>query len=224
MFIRQAFDSLTVIHAGFVPASVAQTLPKKSGLFDVLIIDEASQMQPEFALGMIARAKQVVVVGDRKQLPPTNSRYVRRALLDEEFDEGELELEDNESILELADKVLDGRSCSLGWHYRSRHQSLINFSNYHFYDNKLTVFASMDVQSAVHLRQVESPQYSSQVNLPEVLEVIDEIKKQVRLDPTKSILVATMNKARLQIETAWEVELQFLQNLKIMSRIWAVFG
>ena len=121
----------------------------------------------------------MVVVGDRKQLPPTNSRYVRRALLDEEFEEGELELEDNESILELADKVLDGRSCSLGWHYRSRHQSLINFSNYHFYDNKLTVFASMDVQSAVHLRQVESPQYSSQVNLPEVLEVIDEIKKQV---------------------------------------------
>ena len=165
MFIRQAFDSLAgLMPCWFMsPASVAQTLPKKSGLFDVLIIDEASQMQPEFALGMIARAKQVVVVGDRKQLPPTNSRYVRRALLDEEFDEGELELEDNESILELADKVLDGRSCSLGWHYRSRHQSLINFSNYHFYDNKLTVFASMDVQSMfiyVRLKDLSIPHRS----------------------------------------------------------------
>ena len=67
----------------------------------------------------------------------------------------------------------------------------------------------MDVQSAVHLRQVESPQYSSQINRPEVLEVIDEIKKQVRLDPTKSILVATMNtKQAAEIEMAWEVELQ----------------
>ena len=217
MFIRQSFDSLTgLMPCWFMsPASVAQTLPKKTGLFDVLIIDEASQMKPEFALGMIARAKQVVVVGDRKQLPPTNSRFERRALLDEEFDEGQLELEDNESILELADKVLDGRSCSLGWHYRSRHQSLINFSNYHFYDNKLTVFASMDVQSAVHLRQVENPQYSSQVNLPEVLEVIAEIKKQVHLDPTKSILVATMNsKQASEIEMAWEAELQSSPDLE----------
>ena len=84
----------------------------------------------------------------------------------------EVEIEDNESVLELADKVITKNSCSLGWHYRSRHQSLINFSNYYFYDNRLTVFASNKVDSEVKYIKVEEPRYSGGVNLPEVEQTI----------------------------------------------------
>ena len=72
----------------------------------------------------------------------------------------DVEVEYSESILELADKVIGSKnSLSLGWHYRSRHTSLIDFSNLYFYDNKLTVFASNDVGSQVIHKFVENSQY-----------------------------------------------------------------
>jgi hypothetical protein len=127
------------------PISVAQYLPPGSLSFDLLVIDEASQVRPEDALGAIARAKQIVVVGDQKQLPP--SSFFDR-LLDDETDEDEDEIEGEdllggaaklgsmESILSLCEARGLG-SRMLQWHYRSRDPSLIWMSNKEFYDDGL---------------------------------------------------------------------------------------
>ena len=132
------------------PISVAQYLPPGSTEFDLLVIDEASQVRPEDAIGAIARARQIVVVGDRQQLPPTS--FFDRLVADED-EEGDLEDSETmaaprvtsavelESILTLCEaRGLNTRM--LEWHYRSRHPSLIHVSNEHFYEGRLVLFPS----------------------------------------------------------------------------------
>lgn len=129
------------------PISVAQFLPPGALEFDLLVIDEASQVRPEDALGAIARASQIVVVGDNKQLPP--SSFFDRVLADEEDGregddedlgldllEGAAKLGSMESILTLCEARGLG-SRMLRWHYRSRDPSLIAVSNQEFYDGGL---------------------------------------------------------------------------------------
>jgi very-short-patch-repair endonuclease len=121
------------------PMSIAQFIAPGSMTFDLVLIDEASQVKPEDALGAIARARQVVVVGDAKQLPPTN--FFNRLTDDSDYeeildDEGSYLLNDVESILDLCDGVFQSRSM-LRWHYRSQHPGLIAVSNRHFYDDEL---------------------------------------------------------------------------------------
>ncbi len=127
------------------PQAVAQFLEPEKVEFDLLIIDEASQVRPEDALGSLARAKQIVIVGDSKQMPPTD---VFQALGVHDTDE-EVEGEDGElvssssaaleltSILDTFEKQLPAET--LRWHYRSQHQSLIAFSNENFYESSLIV-------------------------------------------------------------------------------------
>lgn len=209
LLVEQAFESLSRLKPCWMmsPASAAELLPKRPSIFDVLVIDEASQMKPEQAYSLIARAKQVIIVGDRNQLPPTNF-FQKRDLIDDE-DDVDVEIEDNESILELADKVLANNGCSLGWHYRSRHQSLISFSNHYFYENSLTIFASNKVGSQVSLVQVENPLYSGGVNLPEVEQTIQSLKRQIAAEPERTILIATMNQAQTsELKIALEREIQ----------------
>ncbi len=110
------------------PLSVAQYLKPGQCEFDLVVIDEASQMKPEEAISGLARANQIVVVGDPKQLPPT-SFWDRVAANDTEV----------ESILEMAMHCWHPYRRLL-WHYRSRHSSLIAFSNEKFYDGELIVF------------------------------------------------------------------------------------
>lgn len=131
------------------PISVAQFLPPGSLSFDLLVIDEASQVRPEDALGAIARAQQIVVVGDKKQLPP--SSFFDRLLADENDEDGEdgenekagvdllggaAKLGSMESILTLCEARGLG-SRMLKWHYRSRDPSLIEVSNREFYEGGL---------------------------------------------------------------------------------------
>lgn len=131
------------------PISVAQYIPPGALEFDLLVIDEASQVRPEDALGSIARAKQIVVVGDQKQLPP--SSFFDRLLSDETQEEGD------EDISEVAGKDLLANAAKVGemesvlslcearglasrmlrWHYRSRDPSLIQVSNAEFYNHDL---------------------------------------------------------------------------------------
>lgn len=118
------------------PLSVAQYLPAESAPFDLIVFDEASQIPVWDAIGVIARGKQLIVVGDPKQMPPTN--FFQKG--DSENDEYDSELtEDLESILDecIAAGV---HSTYLNWHYRSRHESLIAFSNHHYYDDRLYTF------------------------------------------------------------------------------------
>ena len=94
-------------------------------IFDVVVIDEASQMKPEFALGSIARAKQAIIVGDPKQLPPTS--FFQTSEVDSYDDDFS-----DESILDMALTVMHSPR-ELLYHYRSRHEDLIKFSNAEFY-------------------------------------------------------------------------------------------
>ena len=123
------------------PISVAQFIPPEKLDFDLLVIDEASQVKPEDALGSIARAKQIIVVGDQKQLPPTSffDRLTDNIDEVEEEDSGELTLTsavEMESVLSLCE-ARGLNQCMLEWHYRSRDPSLITVSNLEFYGNSL---------------------------------------------------------------------------------------
>jgi len=124
------------------PLSVAQFLPPAALSFDLLVMDEASQIQPVDALGAIARARQVVVVGDPQQLPPTAFfAKLTGGDGDEDEDEETTKVGDVESILGLfSARGLPTKM--LRWHYRSRHQSLIAVSNRQFYDDQLYIVPS----------------------------------------------------------------------------------
>ncbi|WP_083676368.1 DUF3320 domain-containing protein [Paenibacillus sp. FSL H8-0548] len=133
------------------PISVAQYLDPKSPKFDLVIFDEASQVPTAEAVGALARGHQAVIVGDPKQLPPT-SFFSKSS---EEFDEENEMAQDMESILDDC-LALGMYQMHLSWHYRSRHESLIAFSNAHYYDNKLMTFPSPDEPvSSVSWRPVE---------------------------------------------------------------------
>src|SRR5262249_39557675 len=123
------------------PLSVSDTLPLAIDFVDVVIFDEASQIPLEEAVPSLFRGKQVIVVGDEMQLPPTDFFSSKRSA----EDENELEIEEgnerfqyelaSDSFLSHAAKNLP--ATMLGWHYRSRSESLISFSNWAFYDGRL---------------------------------------------------------------------------------------
>ena len=122
------------------PLSVSDTIPLSSGEFDVVIFDEASQIPLEEGVPAAHRSNQVIVVGDEMQLPPTNFFSASRPdteeslLLQEEGNVIEYEL-DADSFLTQAARNMS--STQLGWHYRSRYESLISFSNSSFYQGNL---------------------------------------------------------------------------------------
>ena len=124
------------------PLSVAQYLPPGGRTFDVIVFDEASQLTVPDAIGALARGRQAVIVGDPKQLPPT-SFFQKGADSAEEQDvaQDEEEAEDLDSILDEC-KAAGVPEQALLWHYRSRHESLISFSNQRYYDGKLFTFPS----------------------------------------------------------------------------------
>ncbi len=142
--IRRLFERIPHVLARLKPCmlmsplSVAQYLGPDFPPFDLVVFDEASQIPPWDAVGAIARGRRLVVVGDSKQLPPTN--FFQRT---EEEDDGldEDRLQEMESILDEC--VAAGLPrLHLGWHYRSRHESLIAFSNRHYYEDRLITFPS----------------------------------------------------------------------------------
>lgn len=127
------------------PISAAQYLEPGREPFDIVVFDEASQLPTCKAVGALARAKDAIIVGDPKQMPPT-SFFASNTV-----DEDNLESEDLESILDDC-LALNMPQTHLLWHYRSRHESLIAFSNSRFYENKLYTFPSVnDRESKVSL-------------------------------------------------------------------------
>ena len=122
------------------PLSVSTYLDHASCKFDVVIFDEASQIFPWDAIGAISRAKQIIVVGDSKQMPPSN--FFTAGVVEEDYNEDEITDDslDFESILDITSAMLPQNR--LNWHYRSRVEELIAFSNEHFYENTLVTFPS----------------------------------------------------------------------------------
>jgi len=126
------------------PLSVSHFLTPEHR-FDLIIFDEASQVPPEDAINCIYRGQQLIVAGDDKQLPPT-AFFQRTEQEDESYDEeAEATEEVMDSVLEAAAPLLQAHS--LRWHYRSRHEHLISFSNHHLYSNSLVTFPSPEQSS-----------------------------------------------------------------------------
>lgn len=197
------------------PISVAQFLPAGSITFDLLVIDEASQIRPEDALGVIARAQQIVVVGDQKQLPPT-SFFDRLVDDDETHDEDEDEMPvgataaDMESILSLCE-ARGLRQRMLEWHYRSRDPSLIRVSNAEFYGDGLVLPPSplqLDPDYGLKFRRVagvyargNSVLGRQGTNRIEAEEVVKAIADHARDRPELSLGVVTFSKAQADMLT-----------------------
>jgi superfamily I DNA and/or RNA helicase len=129
------------------PMSIANYLPPGAIDFDLVIFDEASQVRPVDAIGAIARGKQLVVVGDTRQLPPTSF-----------FDKLNTDIEEEENVTADMQSILgmcDGQGAPtrmLKWHYRSQHESLITLSNHEFYEDKLVIFPSPGAKQNLGLR------------------------------------------------------------------------
>jgi very-short-patch-repair endonuclease len=180
------------------PLSVAQFLTPGSVQFDLALIDEASQVEPVDALGAIARATQVVVVGDDRQLPP--SRFFMRMHDDEVDDEEEehFQASDVESVLGLC--LAQGmQQTMLRWHYRSRHHSLIKVSNEHFYDNKLLIVPSAYAETpaaGVKFRFIRDGTFdrgASRTNVVEARSVANAVIEHARQFPNLSLGVGAFS-------------------------------
>ncbi len=172
------------------PLAVAQYLPKGEIEFDLVIIDEASQMTPEDSIGALIRAKQAMVVGDTNQLPPTG--FFRKVLDDDEADEDEKVTE--ESILEMANASFKPAR-RLRWHYRSRNSGLIAFSNKHVYNNDLVIFPSAQEdhpEMGVSYIKVNG-QYSTGANPEEAKVMVDAIIDFMGTHKDKSLGVVLLN-------------------------------
>ncbi|GAB6122509.1 DUF3320 domain-containing protein [Dysgonomonas termitidis] len=179
--IRRLFDLIPTLLPRMCPCmlmspiSVAQYIDVDADKFDLIVFDEASQMPTYEAVGAIARGKNVVIVGDPKQMPPTNFFSVNST------DEDNIEMEDLESILDDC-LALSMPSKYLLWHYRSKHESLIAFSNSEYYDNKLLTFPSPDnIESKVRFIPVDGhyDKGKSRQNKAEAQAIVDEIVRRL---------------------------------------------
>ncbi len=178
------------------PLSVAQYLAPGQLKFDLVVMDEASQLKPEDAIGAIARGGQIVVVGDPKQLPPTS--FFQRVSLDSEEDNSDDDraaVEEGESILDVASTLFQPVR-RLRWHYRSRHHSLIAFSNSEFYQRNLIIFPSAyqdDPSLGVKYHFVSDGVFENSRNPREAAVVVEAVLNHMRQHPNESLGVVTLN-------------------------------
>jgi very-short-patch-repair endonuclease/KaiC/GvpD/RAD55 family RecA-like ATPase len=185
------------------PLSVAQFLPPGRFGFDLVVMDEASQIPPEEALGAIARAKKIVIVGDDKQLPPTN--FFRMVSADDEDNDEEVlvpgRTRDFESILTLA-RARGVAERMLRWHYRSRHPSLIALSNQSCYGGGLLLPPSPIVKAGdLGLSLIKTPRGhydrgGSGRNPVEADKIAEALEKHLRDRPNHSLGIACFSVAQ----------------------------
>ncbi|MEO3404905.1 DUF3320 domain-containing protein [Mucilaginibacter sp. CAU 1740] len=189
------------------PMSIANFLPPGAIDFDLVIFDEASQVRPVDAIGAIARGKQLVVVGDTRQLPPTSF-----------FDKLNTDIEEEENVTADMQSILgmcDGQGAPtrmLKWHYRSRHESLITLSNHEFYEDKLVIFPSPGSKQDLGLRFHHLPHAvydrgKTRTNLLEAQAVARAVIEHAAKYSTQSLGVVAFSTAQAQaIQAALEIE------------------
>ena len=172
------------------PLSVAQYLDINAPKFDLVIFDEASQMPTSEAVGSICRGKAVIVVGDSKQMPPTSFFSANTT------DDDEADVDDLESILDDCIS-LSMPSRYLAWHYRSKHESLIAFSNQNYYDGKLTTFPSAD-DMIPHVTWQHVDGYydygKTRTNRFEAEAIVAETRHRLQNNPERSIGIVAFSK------------------------------
>ena len=186
------------------PLSVSVFLEAHSYEFDLVIFDEASQVHTEDAIGAIMRGKQVIIVGDTKQLPPTN--FFATSLNDEDFDVDVVEEEKDddagayESILEESVTVLPERS--LRWHYRSRDEHLIAFSNVKIYNGSLVTFPSAIEKAPdlgveyIYIKDGVYDRSGKRNNMIEAKRVAELVFEHFKKHPDRSLGVVTFSEAQ----------------------------
>lgn len=198
------------------PLSISQVLPITMGLFDIIIFDEASQVRVEDAVPSIYRAKSMVVVGDPKQMPPTNFFSSVEFVDDDEDNEAEL----SQSILDMASQIYPSEI--LEWHYRSRSESLIAFSNRAFYGGRLIAVPNPyfitegDVIKFHHLNDAYFNQKNG--NIVEAESVVDRLAELFNTHSEMSFGVIAMGQSQMAaIEDAIErkviIDAKFKQSL-----------
>jgi hypothetical protein len=202
---KEAGEVLTAVCPCWMasPLSVSQAIDGAAGFFDFVIFDEASQVLPEDAIPAILRARHVVVAGDNKQLPPTTFFA--------SDDEADVSDEDDtsvgyESLLDMMIPFV--RGFHLNWHYRSRDEALIAFSNHHIYDDRLVTFPGLGGAPALqhisidHIPQEDGQEASSSA---EVIRVVELILEHARTNPDTTLGVITMGiKHAQRIQAALE--------------------
>lgn len=203
------------------PTTVAQFFKKQSNLFDVVIIDEASQIKPQDCISTIARSNQSIIVGDPKQMPP--STWMQASLESESYDTGdETDADDAQSILDLAISAFPVQRM-LKWHYRSQHESLIAFSNVNWYGENLVFFPSAVDKSSdlgIHYEFVpEAVNNDSNRNKEEANKVVDFVIEHMRTSKNKdSIGVVAMNRnQQVLIEDTLEKKLDEIDDNNITA-------
>ncbi|MGH8260495.1 MAG: DUF4011 domain-containing protein, partial [Steroidobacteraceae bacterium] len=202
------------------PHAVAQFLEPGRMTFDVIIMDEASQLSPAEAIGAVGRGRQLVVVGDPNQLPPTNF-FKRQGQLDEEDEE--YTTTETESILDLCAASFRPPRRLL-WHYRSRHHSLIAFSNQRFYENSLIICPSpygkgrrLGIQATYLAHAI----YENQTNLIEAQRVVDAVAEHIATRADESLGVVTLNiKQRDLIAELLEQRLAAMPDAEAFRKRW----
>lgn len=235
MPIRKFLDAISPVAKSLKPCymmspmSVSQYLPVAPE-FDIVIFDEASQIPPWDAIGAMSRGKQAIIVGDTKQLPPT-------AFFSMNSEDNNDEKIDCESVLEMFGGLYP--EMLLKWHYRSRSESLISFSNHHIYDNRLHTFpACFTEDNKVSLKIVEGKnafydRSKSRTNVGEaenvVREIFDRLKNEqesnsigvVTFSSAQANLISDLIDSQLQLETQYEYcfdvsnpEYVFVKNLE----------
>lgn len=200
--LTEAGDVIQTLKPCFLmsPLSVSTYLTKGSVHFDVVIFDEASQIFPQDAVGAIYRAKQLIVVGDSKQMPPSNF-FNASIESDDDMDEETEDVTNFESILDLCSTSM--RQLRLLWHYRSRYEQLIAFSNKNFYDNQLITFPSTKTDAkwiGVDYYHCDSLfDRRSHTNRKEAEFIVDLIYKNFEKFPDRSLGVVAFSVAQQEL-------------------------
>lgn len=198
--IRKLFDQIPALLPRLAPCmlmspiSVAQYFEVNPNQFDLLIFDEASQLPTCEAVSSLARSRHAVIVGDPKQMPPTSFFMTNKV------DEENMEIEDLESILDDC-LSLSFPSKYLLRHYRSKHESLIAFSNTHYYDNKLLTFPSADdLNSRVTYQRVDGyyDKGKTRQNKFEAQAIVDDVARRFQNDKTRNQSIGIVTFSQVQ--------------------------
>lgn len=210
--LRKIIETSPEILTSFFPVLLvspnvcASILPLYPGMFDVVVFDEASQLNLEDTFGALVRGKYKIIAGDSLQLPPHDSfqshykNSTQDLVIDDEFwDSNDVVnsalnyLSNSDSLLDYALTAGSYQECFLKLHYRSQHPYLIDFSNAAFYGNRLVAFTAAQEESPIELKEVAGV-YDNYTNQQEAQEIINYLLELVgQKTPCPSVAVVTFN-------------------------------
>lgn len=190
------------------PEAVSAIMPLKKDLFDIVIFDEASQCAQEYALPSVIRGKNIIVGGDEKQLQPLNIFHTSVDLDTEEEEDIAIEAS---SLLNLAKAIFP--TYLLSWHYRSKYEELINFSNHAFYDGKIQIAPNSMVQITpppMEWHKIEEAEWLNSSNIKEaetVVNTIVQLIKENEKPPTIGVITFNIHQQNLILDLLDKKEL-----------------